>query len=64
MNFFQNNTTKIVPKSTTFSYSKKTPKQIIEERELKKTNILFNEINKNKKNTSFNYQNHMKNKFR
>lgn len=64
MNFFKNNTTKIVPKSTTFSYSKKTPKDIIEERELKKTNLLFNEVNKDKKINSFNNLNNFKGKFK
>ena len=34
MDFFRKNTTpKIVEKHTTFNYSRKTPKQIIEERE-------------------------------
>ena len=37
MDFFRKNTTpKIVEKHTTFNYSRKTPKQIIEERENKK----------------------------
>lgn len=75
MNFFNTNKqSKIVPKQTTFTYSKKTPKQIIEERELKKTNILFNKINKDNESTnsfskinkmnSFNSQNNFKNKLR
>lgn len=64
MNFFQNNKTRIVPKNTTFSYSKKTPKEIIEEREIKKTNILFNQVNKDKKNNLFNNVNSFKNRFR
>lgn len=64
MNFFQNNKTKIVPKNTTFTYSKKTPKEIIEEREMKKTNLLFNKINKDKKINLFNNMNDFKNKFK
>ena len=75
MNFFNTNKqSKIVPKQTTFTYSKKSPKQIIEERELKKTNILFNKINRDNesknsfgkinKMNSFNSQNNFKNKLR
>ena len=49
MDFFRKNTTpKIVEKHTTFNYSRKTPKQIIEERENKKLNVLFNKINENR----------------
>ncbi len=64
MIFNQNNKTKIVPKKTTFTYSKKTPKEIIEEREMKKTNILFNEINKNRKPNNLINNNVFKNKLK
>lgn len=50
---FQNNFNKkatIVPKNTTFQYSKKTPKQIIEEREMRRTLEKFNNLNKDKIN--------------
>ena len=45
MDFFRKNTTpKIVEKHTTFNYSRKTPKQIIEERENKKLNVFKKRI--------------------
>ena len=66
MPFFQNSKAKIVPKQTTFSYSKKTPEKIVEEREMKKTNELFNQINKDRKTVNNNLKNNnfFKNKFK
>ncbi len=63
-NFGKNNNTKIVPKKTTFTYSKKTPEEIVEEREMKRTNALFNEINKDRKSTRIINNNFFKNRLK